>query len=96
MSQVHNLARKAEKDGVLVNPGICEDCKETGKKLVKHHDDYSKPLEVRWLCTKCHLKFHRENKNVRDPNGPEMRARQKNKRSTLADRVFKARLKVRF
>lgn len=25
-----------------------------------HHDDYSKPLEVRWLCTSHHLRLHAE------------------------------------
>lgn len=42
--------------GVLVKPDRCEQCgKETPKaRLQGHHEDYSKPLEVSWLCAKCH------------------------------------------
>lgn len=32
-----------------------EDCLNLG---VRHHDDYNKPLEIRWLCTKHHAAFH--------------------------------------
>lgn len=36
----------------------CEVCGEM--KVDAHHDDYSKPLSVRWLCRKHHLAHHRK------------------------------------
>lgn len=35
-------------------------CEKCGKEKVDaHHDDYSKPLDVRWLCRSHHLQHHR-------------------------------------
>lgn len=34
----------------------CEVCGEA--KSHAHHDDYSKPLEVRWLCHEHHMEHH--------------------------------------
>jgi hypothetical protein len=34
----------------------CEICGD--KKSEAHHDDYHKPLEVRWLCRKHHAQHH--------------------------------------
>ena len=41
----------------------CEIC---GQKAHAHHDDYAKPLEVRWLCALHHHRHHaklKENEN---------------------------------
>lgn len=38
-------------------PQPCEVC--GAEPTEKHHDDYSKPLEVRWFCRRHHLEHHR-------------------------------------
>ena len=43
--------------GRMVRPERCEDCSKR-RRVVGHHDDYSKPLDVRWLCYPCHELFH--------------------------------------
>lgn len=35
----------------------CEECGSV-KVLHRHHEDYSKPFEVRILCQRCHLRLH--------------------------------------
>jgi hypothetical protein len=53
----HKLVGYAKKIGFLV-PGPCEVC--GGKKVEAHHDDYDKPLTVRWMCPKHHKEWHRD------------------------------------
>jgi hypothetical protein len=48
----------AVKSGVLVRPDRCAECGWVGKPH-GHHADYSKPLDVEWLCSICHGKRHR-------------------------------------
>ncbi len=49
------------RDGKVIKPDCCENCKAKHDRLHGHHDDYSKPLDVRWLCPLCHTQWHRDN-----------------------------------
>lgn len=53
--RLHYMVRK----GVIVKPATCEICHE--KTAVQgHHEDYERPLDVKWLCTSCHGKTSRK------------------------------------
>ena len=49
----HKAMSGALKSGQLVRASSCEKCGRSGR-IEGHHRDYSKPLDVQWLCTKCH------------------------------------------
>lgn len=72
-----NKVRDALVRGELTTPNGCEVCGRTqfrvdgGRAIQAHHDDYTKPLDVRWLCAKCHNKWHRENKAIGDDDEQE-------------------------
>ena len=50
-------ARIAEGNGTLIRPDYCQGC-EQDKPLDRHHPNYKKPLDVIWLCRKCHMAIH--------------------------------------
>jgi hypothetical protein len=45
--------------GKIKAPEVCSKC-GSPEKLEAHHEDYSKPLEIVWLCEVCHKRRHRE------------------------------------
>ena len=55
--QARAKLRYAVKNGSIEKPQICEVCGEK-KPLHGHHADYSKPLEVNWLCQEHHQQLH--------------------------------------
>lgn len=47
--------------GAVVKPLECERCgfeAKEARQIHGHHADYSKPLEVEWLCWRCHRQEH--------------------------------------
>lgn len=59
------MVNNALKKGELVKQK-CEICSHD--KTVAHHDDYNKPLDIRWLCQSCHRLWHANNKPIRIPH----------------------------
>ena len=53
--KAHYLLGNAIRDGRL-KKGVCEICGD--KNVHGHHDDYNKPLDVRWLCPAHHRQHH--------------------------------------
>lgn len=56
---------KAVKSGDLKIPPECESCGHQ-KKLEGHHEDYSKPLDIIWLCMSCHRIVHAKKRRETD------------------------------
>jgi hypothetical protein len=57
------ITGNAIRDGKLIPQKNCSQC-NSDKRIQGHHDDYTKPLEVRWLCEPCHKNWHKFNKAI--------------------------------
>ena len=76
--------------GIISRQDKCEQCGLGGKRkngaalIYAHHDDYNKPLEVRWLCHRCHYAWHKEHRakslNVPVPSKTRLTGTEKNRR----------------
>ena len=51
--KAHSMVQAALNRGDLVRPWNCAKCRATGR-IEASHTDYTKPLEVEWLCVPCH------------------------------------------
>lgn len=69
---------KALKSGRLIRPPVCQGCgldpglARDGRPLIQaHHEDYSRPLDVSWLCLSCHSAQHARSLKLPDYRGGE-------------------------
>jgi hypothetical protein len=53
-------ANRAFRDGKILRQP-CEICNGIAEM---HHDDYTQPLQVRWLCRTHHRQFHKQATNA--------------------------------
>ena len=75
-SSVYRSVRSAIASGELVRPKSCEICgespppaKDGRSQIHAHHEDYSRPLDVKWICAMCHRK---ETPFPDNPGGPAL------------------------
>jgi len=70
----HNMVEYAVRVGSVERKTVCQECGNMGQfkdgrsKIQAHHPDYNKPLDVIWLCQKCHHAWHEKFK----PKGKEV------------------------
>jgi hypothetical protein len=57
--RAREAVKRAVKSGRLVRPKACEGC-GYALPVAAHHPDYTKPLDVEWLCVDCHAGRHDE------------------------------------
>jgi hypothetical protein len=57
--RARNMAQGAIRRGIIVRPSSCQDCGKVGATHA-HHEDYSRPLDVVFVCYRCHGRRHRK------------------------------------
>ena len=57
----HIILGNAVRGGRVIKPTKCEKCGCIPKRrnLHAHHNDYTKPIDVIWLCSQCHSDHHK-------------------------------------
>lgn len=51
-----NKVYYALKTDKITKPNVCQICGKA-ENIQAHHDDYSKPLDVTWVCQYCHVEL---------------------------------------
>lgn len=54
---------RAIREGKMTRPDSCSQCAVVGK-IEADHSDYSRPLDVRWLCKPCHTTITVERRSI--------------------------------
>jgi ribosomal protein S27AE len=62
--RAHRRLDYALRTGKITRPKKCDRC---GKRCIPdgHHEDYSRPLDVRWLCKRCHAQERKTERSRR-------------------------------
>ena len=79
--KAHDAVEHAIRRGAMVRAATCEACGKIppcfadGRSgMQAHHDDYNKPLAIRWLCQPCHHAWHKHHTAIRKEVPEELSA----------------------
>lgn len=74
----HMAVDAALRAGRLVKPHVCSGCScpDTEHRIEAHHHDYTKPLDVIWLCPPCHIRMDAQ-RRIREGLKPYPRTKDK-------------------
>ena len=61
IGSAHRQVQTEKEKGTLIKAS-CAECGDENTHA--HHDDYSRPLDIRWLCAHHHMHFHKWIKDV--------------------------------
>jgi hypothetical protein len=99
------MLASAIRNGQLVRPESCERCgaqpglDRLGRSLIHgHHRDYNKPLEVEWICVRCHNNdpYHPRARGSANPNSSLQEEHLPDIRAMLGARVPHWHVALRF
>jgi hypothetical protein len=68
--EAYNQLQRAVRDGTVTRLDTCELCgRPIGSYYPQmsrnaHHEDYSRPADVIWLCNSCHGRVHRVHRGL--------------------------------
>lgn len=70
-ARARSLLSNAVCEGRIIRPDKCSLCFSRDGVIQGHHHDYSKPLDVIWVCKSCHILVHKRIKHRRERLNPE-------------------------
>ena len=58
--EAYRQMKRALASGEIMKPDACEVCGDSDRVLHGHHEDYTKPLQLIWVCRVCHSQIHKD------------------------------------